>query len=222
MSGAGEPLVHPRLLALIQAGRYHGIELDPGEFRGTAGEKSPSPAALSTWAQNSGMWARAVRLRWRHLLRFSNTGPVVLLFTDGSAGLLTGVNTEHKVVLIKDPRGPAADPPVAVDELRLAEVWAGDAVLMRASRGFTEVDAPFSLRWLVGLVLQEKRSLREIGVASLTLSFLTIFPPLMVMTMVDKVLTHHSYSTLRCWPRSLHRRRLRDVARLLAPADRFW
>jgi ABC-type protease/lipase transport system fused ATPase/permease subunit len=26
--------------------------------------------------------------------------------------------------------------------------------------------------------------------------FLTIFPPLLVMTVVDKVLTHHSYSTL--------------------------
>lgn len=38
--------------------------------------------------------------------------------------------------------------------------------------------------------------LRDIGVASLTLSFLTIFPPLLVMTVVDRVLTHHSYSTL--------------------------
>ena len=196
IGGAGEPSIHPRLLAIIQAGRYHGMELDPAEFRGPVGEKSPSAAALSTWAQSSGMWARAVRLRWRHLMRFSNTAPVVLLFNDGTAGLLTGVNTEHKVVLIKDPRGPAADPPVAVDELRLAEVWSGDAVLLRASRGFTEVDAPFSLRWLVGLVLQEKKSLQEIGIASLTLSFLTIFPPLLVMTVVDKVLTHNSYSTL--------------------------
>ena len=113
IGGAGEPSIHPRLLAIIQAGRYHGMELDPAEFRGPVGEKSPSAAALSTWAQSSGMWARAVRLRWRHLMRFSNTAPVVLLFNDGTAGLLTGVNTEHKVVLIKDPRGPAADPPVA-------------------------------------------------------------------------------------------------------------
>jgi ATP-binding cassette subfamily B protein len=193
---SAEASVHPRLLAVIQAGRYHGMELDPAEFRGTAGEKTPSAAALSTWVQNSGMWARAVRLRWRHLLRFQNSAPVVLLFTDGTAGLLTGVNNEHKVVFIKDPNGPAADPSVPVDELRLAEVWTGDAVLMRASRGYTEVDAPFSLRWLAGLVLQEKRSLKEIGVASLVISFLTIFPPLMVMQVVDKVLTHNSYSTL--------------------------
>src|ERR1700722_10095659 len=185
-SAAGEQPIHPRLLAIVLAGRYHGMELDPVEFRGTVGEKSPSAAALSTWAQGSGMWARAVRLRWRHLTRFP----------DGPAGWVTGVNAEHKCVLIKAPPGPAADPPVAVDELRLAEVWAGEAVLLRATRGFTEVDAPLSLRWLVGLVLQEKRSLQEIGIASLTLSFLTIFPPLLVMTVVDKVLTHNSYSTL--------------------------
>ncbi len=142
------------------------------------------------------MWSRAVRLRWRHLMRFHNTGPVVLLFTDGTAGLLTGINTEHKVVFVKDPTSPAGDPPVPVDELRLSEVWAGEAVLLRANRGFAETDAPFSLRWLFGLVMQEKRSLREIGVASFALSMLTIFPPFLVMTVVDKVLTHRSYSTL--------------------------
>ncbi len=193
---AEEPPIHPRLLAMIIAGRYHGLELDPNEFRGTPGDPSPSAAALCTWAQNTGMWSRAVRLRWRHLMRFHNTGPVVLLFTDGTAGLLTGVNTEHKVVFIKDPTAPAADAPVPVDELRLSEVWAGEAVLLRATRGFSETDAPFSLRWLFGLVMQEKRSLREIGVASFALSLLTIFPPFLVMTVVDKVLVHQSYSTL--------------------------
>ena len=195
-AATGDSPIHPRLQAVILAGRYHGIELDPGEFRGTVGDKVPSPASLSAWAQAAGMWSRAVRLRWRHLMRFQNTAPVVLLFNDGSAGLLTGTNAEHKVVFIKDPCGPAADPPVPVDELRLAEVWSGEAVLLRASRGYSEVDAPYTLRWLVNLVLQEKKSLRDIGVASLTLSFLTIFPPLIVMTVVDKVLTHNSYSTL--------------------------
>ena len=45
-------------------------------------------------------------------------------------------------------------------------------------------------------MLQHRRQLCEVGIASLTLSFLTIFPPLLVMTVVDRVLTHHSYSTL--------------------------
>jgi ATP-binding cassette subfamily B protein len=191
-----EPPIHPRVLAMIFAGRYHGLELDPGEFRPAPGDAAPSAASLSSWAQDAGMWSRAVRLNWRHLMRFHNTGPVVLLLSDGSAGILTGVNAEHKVVFIKDPTGPAAEAAVAVDELRLSEVWAGEAVLVRANRGYAETDAPFSLRWLVNLVMQEKRSLREIGLASLALSMLTIFPPFLVMTVTDKVLTHSSYSTL--------------------------
>ncbi|MDE2515242.1 MAG: peptidase domain-containing ABC transporter [Rhodospirillales bacterium] len=180
----------------MAAARYHGFELDPGEFRSDEGNVAPSAAALSTWAQNAGMWARAVRLKWRHLLRFDDTGPVVLLFKDGTAGLLTGANAEHKVVLLKDPRSAASDGSLPVDQMRLAEVWDGDAVMLRAHRGITQADEPFSLRWLAALVLQQRRSLRDIGIASLVLSFLTIFPPLLVMTVVDKVLVHHSTSTL--------------------------
>jgi ATP-binding cassette subfamily B protein len=100
------------------------------------------------------------------------------------------------VVVLNDPRTAASEAGIAVDELRLEQVWSGEAVLLRSGRGQSETDAPFTLNWLARLVLQEKRSLRDVAFASLTLSFLTIFPPLLVMTVVDKVLTHNSYSTL--------------------------
>jgi ATP-binding cassette, subfamily B, bacterial HlyB/CyaB len=196
MPGGREEPIHPRLLAMMMASRYYGFELDPNEYKKQPGEQAPGAASLSTWAQNSGMWARAVRLRWRHLMGFQNAGPVVLLFTDGTAGLLVGANTEHKVVLLKDPRAPEADPAVPVDEMRLAEVWGGEVVLLRAQRGYNEVDPPFTLSWLASLVMKEGKSLRDIGIASIAISLLTIMPPLLVMTVVDKVLSHHSYSTL--------------------------
>src|SRR6266851_6486751 len=77
--GVEPPPLDPRVQAMIQAARHHGVELDPKEFRSPASEGAPSAASLSLWAQNSGMWSRAVRMRWRHLLRFQETGPVVLL-----------------------------------------------------------------------------------------------------------------------------------------------
>jgi ATP-binding cassette subfamily B protein len=193
--GEGPPL-HSRLQAMIQAARYHGIELDVNEFRHAPGKSAPPAAALSLWAQNAGMWSRAVRIRWRHLLRLGDTGPVVLLFKDGSAGLLTGANADQMVVYLKDPYAPPGSAPVAIDELRLAQAWDGEAVLLRASRGHVAADALFNLRWLVEQVLQERRSLRDIGLASLTISFLTVFPPLLVMATVNKVLQFHSMSTL--------------------------
>jgi ATP-binding cassette, subfamily B, bacterial HlyB/CyaB len=193
---SGDERLHCRLRAMIQAARYHGIDLDVDEFRHTGGAAAPSATELSLWAQNAGMWSRAVRTRWRHLLRFNDTGPAVLLFKDGSAGLLTGADATRMVVFLKDPSAPASAAPVAVDELRLSQVWAGEAVLLRASRGVVAADALFNLRWLVDLVAQERRPLRDIGLASMTISFLTIFPPLLVMAMVNKVLQFHSVSTL--------------------------
>jgi ATP-binding cassette, subfamily B, bacterial HlyB/CyaB len=189
-------VIHPRVQAVMVAARFHGIELDPGELVSTGAQDIPSAASLSEWAQSAGMWARAMRLRWRQLMHFVDTGPVVLLLKDGNATLMVGADANRHVVFLRDPRALASEITLAVDELRLERVWSGEAVLLRAQRGQTETDAPFTLSWLSGLVLQEKPSLRDIGLASLTLSFLTIFPPLLVMTVVDKVLTHHSYSTL--------------------------
>lgn len=188
--------IHPRLLAMMMAARYYGLELDPAEFRASPGDTAPTAANLSTWAQSAGMWSRALRLRWRHLMQFSNTGPVVLLFTDGTAGLLVGANAEAKVVSVRDPRAPEADPPVYVDEMRLSEVWGGEAVLLRAQRNQSEADPPFTVQWMVNLMMKEGKSLRDLFIASLAISFLTIVPPLIVMTVMDKVFAHHSYSTL--------------------------
>jgi subfamily B ATP-binding cassette protein HlyB/CyaB len=200
MSGVGDGMgrgtIHPRLLAMMMASRYYGMELDHAEFRMGPGDTLPTAAALSQWAQNAGMWSRALRLRWRHLFTVTGAGPVVLLFNDGTSGLLTGSNPEAKVVFIRDPRGPEAEPPVPVDEMRLAEVWSGDAVLLRAERSQTETDPPFTLRWLISVVMLEGKHLRDLLIGSIAISFLTILPPLMVMQVADRVLTHHSYSTL--------------------------
>jgi ATP-binding cassette, subfamily B, bacterial HlyB/CyaB len=194
-AGRGAP-IHPRLLAMMGAARYYGLELDPQEFRLGDGEKEPSAAALSAWAQNTGMWSRALRLRWRHLMGLGNGGPVILLLKDGGAALLVGASTEAKVVALHDPRAPEADPPVHVDEMRLNQVWSGEAVLLRANRDQAEADPPFTLGWLFGVVLKERKSLRDLMIASLAISLLTIVPPLMVMQVMDKVIVHHSYSTL--------------------------
>jgi ATP-binding cassette subfamily B protein len=181
---------------MMMAARYYGLELDAADFRLGQGETSPTAAALSAWAQGAGMWSRALRLKWRHLFSVSGAGPVVLLFNDGSAGLLTGANPETKIVFVRDPRAPEAEPPVPVDEMRLAEVWSGEVVLLRAERSQEQADPPFTLRWLTSVVLKEGKHLRDLLIASLSISFLTILPPLLVMQTVDRVMVHHSYSTL--------------------------
>jgi ATP-binding cassette subfamily B protein len=188
--------VGPRLKAVLRAARYHGVELDPNEFKAASARAIPTAADLSEWAQNGGMWSRAVRIRWSHLLRFQETGPVVLLFSDGSAGLLTGANAERDVIFLKSADASDDGEAIAIDKLRLSQVWTGEAVLLRASRSHVPADAPFTFRWLAELVQLESRPLRDIAIASFTLSVLSILPPLIVMTVVNKVLQYNSVSTL--------------------------
>lgn len=188
--------IAPRLKAMIRVARYHGGELDPNEFRAASADTNLSAADLSQWAQNAGMWARAVRIRWSHLLRFEHSGPVVLLFSDGGACLLTGASAERNVVFLKSVDAPDDAEGISVDELRLSQVWSGEAVLLRPTRSYIAADAPFTFGWLVDLVRLESRPLRDIGIASFTLSILTILPPLVVMTVVNKVLQFSSISTL--------------------------
>ncbi|TPI53276.1 peptidase domain-containing ABC transporter [Mesorhizobium sp. B3-1-7] len=186
----------PRIKAMLQVARYHGVDLDPNEFRAAIAGPVPSASDLSQWAQNAGMWSRALRIRWSHLLRFEHAGPIVLLFTDGGAGLLTGASTERNVVFLKSVDAPDDAEAVAIDELRLLQVWSGEAVLLRAARSYIAADAPFTFGWLIDLVRLESRPLRDIGIASFTLSILAILPPLIVMTVVNKVLQFSSIPTL--------------------------
>jgi ATP-binding cassette subfamily B protein len=188
--------IDPRVQAIMVAARYNGVELDPHDFAPMHAQEILSSALLAGWARNAGLWARACRLNWHQLVRLRDSGPVVLLLKDGSAALMTSIDRERNLVFLEEPRFAATEASVAVDELRLERVWTGETVLLRALHGPSESDAPFTLSWLAGLVLHEKPALRDIGLASLTLSFLTIFPPLLVMTIVDKVLTHRSLSTL--------------------------
>ena len=189
-------LAETRLRAAIAAARFFGVELDRRDFRAIGAGASPSPAALCQWLTDGGLWAKATRLRWRSLLRLTDGSPVVLMFTDGSAGLLTGADPVRGVVLLKDPRAAQADAAVAVDQLRLSQVWAGDVVLVRRMRGEPETDARFTLGWLARMVLRERTIMNGIGAASLVMSVLSIIPPLMVMAVVDKVIIHSSMSTL--------------------------
>jgi ATP-binding cassette subfamily B protein len=202
-SGAGAPPGESaqkelplRILAVQSAARYYGTELDAGELRRIAAGAIPTVTELSKWVQESGMWARATRLQWRHLMKLQDTGPVVLMFNDGTAGVLTAVNPSKNVVFLRDPRTRADEAGVAVDELRLRQVWSGEVLLLRAERGIPEGEAPFSIMWLAGLVYKEKKSLRDIAIATIVISIVTIVPPLMVMSVIDRALTHHSINTV--------------------------
>ena len=194
--GSDADLSETRVRAVIAAARYHGTELDRRDFRPPPTETTFSPASLVVWLRDAGLWAKATRLRWKNLLTLTKGAPVVLLFNDGSAGLLIAGDEKRNLVWVKDPRAADADQPLPVDELRLKQVWTGDVLLVRRSRGEAVEDQPFSLGWLTRLVLVERGILARLAGTSVAVSMLNIVPPLLVMVVINQVLTHRSLSTL--------------------------
>ncbi|MFT9364089.1 MAG: peptidase domain-containing ABC transporter [Gluconobacter sp.] len=180
----------------MAAARYHGLELDIRDFAAEPGEDSPSPATLARWLTDQGAVAKGMRLRWRYLVKIRNAPPVVLMFKDGSAGLMVRADAEKGVVWLRDPMGGDGDAPVPVDELRLMQVWTGDVLLVKRRRDESEADAKFDLLWFVKMVLREKKIMRDIAFGSMVLSILQIFPPLIVMQVIDRVVNYHSMATL--------------------------
>jgi HlyB family type I secretion system ABC transporter len=142
------------------------------------------------------LWARGVPMNFRQLLSVDDPAPIVLLLDDGGAALVTGRNRDAKVLLVKDPRGRPSDPAVAVDELRLKQVWSGGALLVRASRTGVDEEPPFNLSLLAKLVWQDKAILRDVAIASITITILNVLPILMVINTIGTVIEYHSVDTL--------------------------
>lgn len=185
-----------RLKAAAAAARFHGLDPDLQDFVADPTEAVPSAAALARWLDDQGAVAQGMVVRWRALVRMRAAPPIVLLLRDGGAALMVGADPERGVVWLRDPLEDDAVAPVPVDALRLEHLWAGDILLVRRRRDETEADAPITMRWLARMVLREKHALRDIGIASMTLSMLQIFPPLIVMQVIDRVVNYRSMSTL--------------------------
>jgi len=185
-----------RLRAVAAAARFHGVDLDLAGYRGAATEPYPSPASLVEWLREQGMTAKALRLVWKNLFRFREAAPAVLLLKDGAAALVVGADPQRDIVWLKSPSSADAEPPVAVDRLRLDQVWGGDVILVKRPIGQGEGEAPFTLGWIFARVMEEKKLLVQISYASVVLSILAIAPALLVMAVIDRVLEYGSISTL--------------------------
>ena len=191
-----EPGLHTWLVGALAIARYHGVDLDPSTFRLDPSIPVPSPAVLVQWLQEQGMWAKGVRLKWQQLMRLESTGPVLLLMKDGGAVLMTEADSNRNVIFVKEPTIAGGGVAVPVDELRLSQVWEGEAVLIRPQRSENEQDLPLSFAFLSKLVLQERGILRSVAFASLIITFLTIVPILAVYSAVQRIIEYGSLSTL--------------------------
>jgi len=191
-------LENPRVSGLTSVARRLGVELDSQVVALLAQADIVEPASIVRCAEDAGISARALKLRWKDLISLARSDtPAILLLKGEGAALLDGVSGDNNSLILSNPS--VADPEnarEAFDEYRLQDIWTGIAVIFRPGAGQRSEDSPLTIGTLVREVLTEKAIFRDVGIATVVMAFLAIAPPLIIMAVVDRVMVYQSYATL--------------------------
>jgi ATP-binding cassette subfamily B protein len=188
------------LAAFAAVAQRRGVDVSTEQLRRSYvfGEEEPRSSVVIAIARDFGLEARQISLRWRDLARMQASLPAILRLRDGSSLILESFREQTSsgaVAVLRDPT-VASDALMAVDEARLTAQWAGEVILLKRRHALADDDRPFGLAWLFSQVMREKSIFRDIGIAAVISTVFAVAPPFLFMIVIDRVLVHHSVSTL--------------------------
>ncbi|MCX7380991.1 MAG: peptidase domain-containing ABC transporter [Alphaproteobacteria bacterium] len=184
-----------RLRTITTGAREQGADLSREDLRVIQGE-APSPAALADWVTQSGLWCKAAQLTWRQLLKMTAAGAVILLMKDGTAAAMIRPDPVRNVVWLKDPEVETEQDGVAVDELRLSQLWSGEVLLIRPDRQARADNEPWDMMWIARVAMAEGAIIGDVLLGAVVLSFVSMVPAMIVMIVIDKVMSYKVLATL--------------------------
>ncbi len=85
--------------------------------------------------------------------------------------------------------------PTVASLTEFENLWSGNIILV-SQKFLKDSKRAFGFKWFIPDIIKYKKPLIEVLVAALTLQILGLFSPIITQVVIDKVLTHHSFSTL--------------------------
>jgi ATP-binding cassette, subfamily B, bacterial HlyB/CyaB len=187
-----------RALAVIASRLGLDVSVDQLRRRFALPPGEPDTPTLIALAHELGLEAQAMRMSFQELPRVARALPAILRAKDGGALILEEARTDPAkgtVAVIRDPSSPD-DLVLAIDELHLAEVWEGEAILIKRRHSASDEEQPFGMRWLFGQVIKERKLFSYIVYAAIVSTIFAVAPPFIFRIVLDRVLVHNSYATL--------------------------
>lgn len=178
------------LTCLIMLAAYHGIAIDEARIRHACNleGKRTELADLLRMAKQSKLKARHVQIGINKLK--SMPLPVLIGFADGEYGILLKIQEEKALLAFANERSPRV-----ISEEQLNQIYGGHALLI-VPRKFADRELRFGFKWFIPTIIKYKRPLLEVMLAALVMQLLGIFSPMITQSVIDKVLSHNSMSTL--------------------------
>src|SRR5262249_23855318 len=91
---------------------------------------------------------------------------------------------------------PLSPRPSLMSKEEFEAAWDGRLVLMTRRAGLGDLGRRFDISWFLGAIHKYRQQLVEVLVASFFLQLFALASPLFFQVVIDKVLVHHSISTL--------------------------
>ncbi len=192
---------HHFLRAFVHVAARTGIETTEDELRrayALVDEEAPVDTLVGM-AREMSVHLRPMQIEWRSIAHLQGTFPAMLLMRDGTFLIAEGLipdTPQGPILLARDASAGADDVDIALDQQRFERLCTGDVILAKREFTLTDTAQPFSMRWIVSQLLLEKTLLRDIGIASIITTVFSLFPPVLSMIVLDRVMVNHSYSTL--------------------------
>jgi subfamily B ATP-binding cassette protein HlyB/CyaB len=177
------------LVALVLCARILGIAADPQQILHQLGGKVMDTPELLRSAKQLDLKARTVASDWERLSK--TTPPCIACLKDGSF-LAIGKITDDSVFI----QDPATNRPKALNRVEFEEKWNKEIILVTRRASLSNLAKTFNISWFLQAMKKYRRLLTEVLVASFFLQLFGLVSPLFFQVVIDKVLVHHSMSTL--------------------------
>jgi ATP-binding cassette, subfamily B, bacterial HlyB/CyaB len=177
------------LAVLVIMLRFHGISADPKQISHQFGGSSIGVSEMLRCARQFGLKARAIKTKWERLAATPLPGIAVL--SDGGF-LLLGKTGDDKAVVLS----PQSTRPTVITRAELEAAWTGQLILVAKRAALSDLAQRFDITWFLDAIQKYRRLLGEVLVASFFLQLFALVSPLFFQVVIDKVLVHHSMSTL--------------------------
>src|SRR5215472_14113603 len=183
------------LQCLTAVARHHGIDLSVDRIKHDYALQPGDniTALLPKIARNCGMRTRKLRVDWKDLARLGEAYPAIARLANGNSVILLGFHEDKVGVLDPLADGLAV---LRLDQQTFCRNWNGELLLLRRTFALVDESRPFGFTWFIPEVFRNRGTFRDIAIAAVVLQLLALAVPIFIQIVVDKVLVHHSYTTL--------------------------
>lgn len=184
-----ESAIDSGLACFLMIAQFHEIQVRPEQIlHAFAVSGKMEEIDLLRSAKEIGLQAKASNVNVQQLSNL--VYPLMIRLNDGEFLVVAKADENGFLVVYPDQSAPQI---VSFEEMK--EIFSG-RVLLFQKRFWKKTKEKFGLRWFIPDILKYKKPLLQVLLASFTMQVLGLFSPMMMQVVIDKVLVHHSLTTL--------------------------